>query len=952
VISEERDGFIQLVGIEPANREQMVSPLVQLEGDALQPDRLPLPELEVAASDRGRWRALHKAFLTTMAGGREQLVGIDWGAVAVEPYQLVPLMRVVKSIRPRLLIADDTGLGKTAEAGIILRWLAQRHQANRVLIVTRAAPEPTRWQRELWVKFGFRFNILANGADFAERRRRSPTVNAFAQQPRLIVSMTLAARQLFLDELRRCPAPWDVVIIDEAHYMADRGSRTKRLTLLGRALAKSSANGALILLSATPHDGKTESFLSLLRLLDPLVEIGPNEIAIDIASRLVVRRLKSEVTLVGGKKFLQPEIHVVSTLGDASPQEKAVEKPLDEYLVWLAGEEARYQDEGARQKAKGCQFLAGVYRKRFGSSVAALRATLRRRLGDPPAPEDFDEETPFVDTEASDPEDEILDPGSGTESPPPSLSPGERRLARALLEAAQAVPAEGDSKLQAMIRLLRKELAGEKVVVFTEYRDTLRATARRLRSEGISFVTFHGDTPDAKREDAITGFIRNPSLAVFLATDAASEGKNLQRSAHHLVHLDVPWNPNRYVQRNGRIDRYGQRHVPHVWALVAADRRKKQGRPESRALQLVIEKLQLIQKELGSVGPVLPRFMDGTIQDVLLSAHANVEQEVDSILEDPGVGKVDQDLSRLAARNQRDIEQAEEYAVRFGTIDDFEEPVGSLLRVAFKAWDDGGLIETVDDGINRVRVPARLRKEMDRSTIERTTFQREVAVVDQDEERDQVPEFLQPAHPLVDATLRRLRDESADPHFPHRFDVEVGPPGLVLSFVIRFVDGEGRTVEERLEAVEIGIDGVVSRMPARDLGRLGIDAPSSGKRPDASKIPIWRSAFPRLAKIAIDEASVRADRRRGELVKIAQNLRDEEFEVLSVWRNQETAKVERLTLGTSPQLSFDAVSAYKARMTALDAEYEARKSAIRDRSDVRLAGTELIGGRLIVEEAE
>jgi hypothetical protein len=202
-----------------------------------------LPTLNVEASDRGRWRALHKALLTTMAGGREQLVGLDWGAVTVEPYQLVPLMRVARSMRPRLLIADDTGLGKTAEAGLILRWLAQRHQAGRVLIVTRAAPEPQRWQSELWTKFGFDFDILANGADFLERRKQAPTVNVFAQQPGLIVSMTLAARQIFLDELRQCPSPFDVIVVDEAHHLAERGSRTKRLALLGRSFARVRGRG-------------------------------------------------------------------------------------------------------------------------------------------------------------------------------------------------------------------------------------------------------------------------------------------------------------------------------------------------------------------------------------------------------------------------------------------------------------------------------------------------------------------------------------------------------------------------------------------------------------------------------------------------------------------------------------------------------------------------------------
>jgi hypothetical protein len=285
VAGEERNGLISLVGADEVNREQTATPLVTLEGEYLDPDQLPLPPLDVASSDRGRWRALHQAYLADLAGGREQMVGLDWGAVTVEPYQLVPLLRVARTIRARLLIADDTGLGKTAEAGLILRWLAQRHQAARVLIVTRAAPEPERWQRELRTKFGFEFDILQSGADFAQRRKRNPTVNVYAQSDRMIVSMTLAARQVLLDELRQCPAPFDVVIVDEAHHLAQHGSATKRLAVLGRQLAQSCSDGTLLLLTATPHDGKTESFLSLIRLLDPFAETEPGEVPVDLASR-------------------------------------------------------------------------------------------------------------------------------------------------------------------------------------------------------------------------------------------------------------------------------------------------------------------------------------------------------------------------------------------------------------------------------------------------------------------------------------------------------------------------------------------------------------------------------------------------------------------------------------------------------------------------------------------
>ena len=951
VLGEEEGGFLRLVGVSPAFKDLELTPLLELERDELLPDEQPLPPLDVEASDRSRWRALHRAYLTTMAGGREHLIGLDWGAVAVEPYQLVPLLRVAKTMRPRLLIADDTGLGKTAEAGIILRWLAQRHQAGRVLILTRAAPEPERWRREMWTKFGFRFDILRSGADFNERRRRNPAVNVFAQQRRLIVSMALTARQALHDELRQCPNPFDVVVVDEAAHLAVRGNRTKQLARLGRTLSAKSEGGALLLLTATPHDGKTESFLSLLRLLEPFIEVEPGEVPVDVASRLVVRRLKTEVTFAGGKKFLEPRIHVRSTLPLASKAERALDHPLDAYLAWLAGEEERYLQVGSRQKATGCQFLAGMLRKRFGSSVAALRATLRRRLGLPAAPEDSDALVPYVNTDESDPEDEAIDPGAAAEAPPPQLTAREVELAQALLNAAEAVPSGRDAKLDALSRLLSGDIAGEKVVVFTEYRDTLRAVGRRLHAENVRFVTFHGATPDAERDEAVKQFMRDPSVRVFLATDAASEGINLHHAAHHLVHLDVPWNPNRYAQRNGRIDRYGQGQTPHIWCLVAADASKKQGRPEARALEVVIEKLQKIATELGSVSAVLPGYSSGSVQHLLQRAKADAPEEMDALLDAPEARQVAEDFSRLASRNRLEIEEAERYVAGLGTIDDFEEQLGELLRSAFYGWDDGGRIEAVEKGIVRIHVPARLRSQLGGTVIERATFRRDIALADADDE-ERVPEFLSPAHPLVEATLRALRDEATDPAYPHRFDVAAGDPeGLVLSFAGRFADGEGRTAEESLMAVEVHLDGRVSCDPSADLVRLGVDDAGDGSVPDRQWIQPWVDGFPRLAQSARDEIDLRMELRRQQLVELAHELVEDELIALGQWRGEEEQRVERLSFGTSMQPTFEDAEEYDRRMHQLEAEYERRRAAIRDRSQIHLGSVELVGGRLIVREA-
>jgi Helicase conserved C-terminal domain len=490
------------------------------------------------------------------------------------------------------------------------------------------------------------------------------------------------------------------------------------------------------------------------------------------------------------------------------------------------------------------------------------------------------------------------------------------------------------------------------VVVFTEYRDTLRAVARRLHAAGERFVTFHGATPDADRDRAVMQFMHDPDVRVFLATDAASEGMNLHHAAHHLVHLDVPWNPNRYAQRNGRIDRYGQGQTPHIWCLVAADDSKKQGRPEARALEIVVEKLQKIASELGSVGAVLPGYSTGSVRRLLQQAKADAPEQMDALLDTPEARQVAEDLSRLASRNRLDIEEAERYVAKLGTIDDFEAHLGELLRAAFRGWDDGGAIDPLEKGIVRVRVPARLRGQVGAAVIEWATFRRDVAVAGADEEAERVPEFLSPAHPLVEATLRTLRDEAADPAFPHRFDVAAGDPeGLVLSFATRFVDGEGRTAEEALVAVEVRLDGTVGTDAALDLARLGVDDTQPRALPNHTRIPPWVEAFPRLVQAARAEVDRRIEQRRQQLVELAYELVADESTALGQWRGEEERRVDWITLGAATQLTFEASEEYERRMRQLDAEYERRRAAIRDRSQIRLAGVELVGGRLIVGAA-
>lgn len=248
-----------------------------------------------------------------------------------------------------------------------------------------------------------------------------------------------------------------------------------------------------------------------------------------------------------------------------------------------------------------------------------------------------------------------------------------------------------------------------------------------------------------------------------------------------------------------------------------------------------------------------------------------------------------------------------------------------------------------------MRVPARLRGALRRDQVPFATFRRDLAVLGQDEPDEEAPEFLSPAHPLVEATLRLLRDEATDPAFTHRFDVSVGEPeALVLSFVVRFVDGDGRTVEERLEAVQVFADESVSEEPVDDLKRLGVSAILDSGVPGRATVNRWRAHFQGLLPVARAEAERRAETRRLELEAVGRKLLEEEVANLALWRRAEEERIATLTLGKSAQVTFEGAQAYDERTRTLDREYEARRNLIRDRADVRLTGLELIGGRLIV----
>jgi len=952
-VEDAGERLVTLFGREAVNRGRRVRVVQGLEPI----ERTAPPPLVCRIGDKGwdhaDWQGLHDAFRLTLAHGRGSLGTAAWGRMVLEPYQLVPLQRIEQLPEPRLLIADDVGLGKTSEAGLILSRLLQRRRADRVLVLSRARPEPGRWRDELQEKFGLELEVIEDGADYARLRRRVPAhLNLYAALPRLVVSMHFAAQPERVAELERPGLRWDVVVVDEAHHVADRGSGEKRLTHLGRVVAERC--DALLLLTATPHDGKVRSFASLIELVDPYAVADREQLQPRLVRPLVVRRLKSHVVRADGRRFVPPEIRTIDVEPERLPAERHLERGIRAYARQLRAQQRAFEREGRRGAAAGCGFLESLLRKRLASSVRACRRTLEQRLaGDQVPPEAEAEDQPSV---------------AGLE--PIDRLPGgeeEREVLEELLRRCRRVPEGEEGKLRVLGRVVEELVGrGEKVVVFTEYRDTLEAIvellARRGLAEGERLLTYHGTTTD--RAEVQRRFLEDPGVMVLVATDAASEGINLQRACNHLIHVEVPWNPNRYEQRNGRIDRYGQERPPRILLLCA------RGYVEERAAEVVVQKLGQIARDLGSVSNVAP-ITAAVDLETYLAERLGDEEEVDAeavAREVEGrveaaaraeAGEVPPELlsgERFEAEELRRVE--EELAAAAAFSPSFDDVRRFLAR--YLAQEGGGLEELAQEpGVYRVRVPPALAAAAGGEEIPRATFDRARAVAEASRPRGERVAFLSPGHPLVAAALRRARGWLHLPGFASRVSYRLLPagerPGVCFTYAVRLVDGRGEAIEERFEVVEVGPEGTVSRDGEADRRRFlargepGVPGPAeeAALRPPPER-------FERLRALAEEEARRRAEARRRELEEQQRRVADEALIRLGAWRERREAQVEERfappsQLGLLPDAQERRrLTIYRQRLEEVRERERARRQEIERMRRLRVDAIEPIGALLLV----
>jgi len=571
--------------------------------------------------------------------------------ITIEDYQLDPVVRAIQMPRVSLLIADDVGLGKTIEAGMVDLELVIRHRARRTLIVCPASLQ-AQWRDQMRDKFGLDFRIVDSELMRDLRRKRGIHVNPWTHFPRLITSIDFLKRdrplRLFMETLPSegesiYPRRYDILILDEAHNCAPSGRGNYAIdSLRTEAIRKLAPHFEhKLFLTATPHNGYQESFTALLELLDNQrfargMRTDTKEF-VRQRDAVMVRRLKSELPKddFGQDRFPKRVLEALEV--DYPGDEKEIHAALRQYAKLR---QARATDHAEKFAT---DFVLMTLKKRLFSSPAAFAATLARhentlknakRRASAAKPSrgvlqrqiDRMDEEYSIDDEAEEAATDAVDTASLLFN---ELTAEEAALLKKMKTWADHAAARLDAKAKKLIQWLHDNIrpGGEwsniRIIIFTEYRATQNWLHTKLASEGLTgndrLLTMFGGMDSKERERIKAAFQTDPEqspVRILLATDAASEGIDLQNHCSRLIHFEIPWNPNRLEQRNGRIDRHGQKSkkvlIHHFVGKGyneregrAADTRVGDLEADLEFLMRAVRKIEAIREDLGKVGPVI-----------------------------------------------------------------------------------------------------------------------------------------------------------------------------------------------------------------------------------------------------------------------------------------------------------------------------------------------------------
>lgn len=723
----------------------------------------------------------------------DPVLAVHTSLVEPLPHQITAVYEKMLPRQPlRYLLADDPGAGKTIMAGLFIKELMIRGDVKRCLI---CAPGNLveQWQDEMYSRFHIPFEIITN-----EKIETSRSGNPYKEYNFVISRLDHMSRNPEI-QARLEQTDWDLIICDEAHKMSatffsGEVRETKRRKL-GRLLSRLTRN--FLLLTATPHNGKEEDFQLFLSLLDQDRFEGKFRDGVHkIDTSDIMRRLVKEQLLRFDGTRLFPERFAYTVKYQLSPLEDTLYKQVTDYVR----NEMNRADRLAEGRRNVVGFALTILQRRLASSPEAIYQSLRRRkerlkkkmqeAQDRKDGKLIEEEEELTEEEIEDLEDapdeeaeryqqKVVDQASAAQTIQELQA--EINTLEKLEELAYKVRHSGtDRKWDELSKLLQddKEMfdtngARRKLIIFTEYFDTLNYVSSRVKTligKPDAIVTIHGGMGRQDRKNAQDAFTQDKEVLILVATDAAGEGINLQRG-HLMVNYDLPWNPNRIEQRFGRIHRIGQTEVCHLWNLVAPETR------EGDVFKRLFEKLEEERKALGGqVFDVLGKvFQERPLRDLLIEAvrygdrpdvKAKLKEIVDNamdrehlreLLEERALARDSMD-SAAVRKVREEMERAEARRLQPHFISAFFLEAFQLLGGSVKEREAKRYELTHVPAIIRSRDHYIIGREKIRERYERITFEKHLINV----QGKPLAEFISPGHPLLDATLDLILERFKD----------------------------------------------------------------------------------------------------------------------------------------------------------------------------------------------
>jgi superfamily II DNA or RNA helicase len=754
----------------------------------------PLEQLQNSIFDSPIHFDLHfEAMRLSLAYAYDHLLSLSCTRTNLEPYQVEAVYKTLNTYKHRILLADDVGLGKTIEAGMILKELSLRGFAKRILIVV-PAPLCFQWQRELRERFDENFIIYDSSYVDTMRNSLPKDANVWEANHRVITSLDYVKRGEALNELER--TNWDVIIFDESHKLSATkyGNKIERSLRFRLAQALHDKTESLILLTGTPHKGDPFAFYSLLTLVDPYIFENERKILSAKLNYIMIRRGKDGIIDAEGKPVFRPR-EVVTAPISYNDKEKALYDAVTGYVQ-------EFYNLAKAQNNRAVGFAMVLLQKRMVSSIVAIRSSLKNRLTNlvkgviPLAKEEevrlrdyFEDPDSLDDWEKGRFESrlEVLSLSTTPEGLKKEIS-----VLKALVKFSEeiSIDSKGEALAQFIHGVLEKD-PKEKILIFTEYRDTLNYIIG-----------------EAERH------FQSPAFNLMVATDAAGEGINLQ-FCHIMINYDLPWNPNRIDQRIGRLHRYGQRRDVKVHNLFVTNTR------EGQILARLMQKVAIIEKDLGGkISEIVGFILEGVnLQDLIMRAIAEnrpvevTAQNIERAIEERKTAYETIEKSFLMDLKKFDLEETLKVIERSKERSAKEIDIERFTRSFFNLF--GGKIEpTRKKLVYRLIPPKEILQEGLKDRYDAITSSKQVA-----KNLGEDVEFMAFGHPLLDAIIDYCLDKNY--RFGGRAVIKYNDrfkkTGILFNFLLCFDDATGKTINEDLLPVFVDIDEEVELLAPRDI---------------------------------------------------------------------------------------------------------------------------------------